>query len=211
MTARVALLLVNLACCTLAIAEASCSYSRNNLMFATERFGVGTNGCRGVGECQFQSRGAAQAFCDEQSSCTLILFHRAGSDCAGWGCFTPRAGAPAENPLWERAGGGSWLKGGCEADREAKTVTPHGAAGAQPMGGLAVVLLGSPGAVAGWLASRSLPPEQRGPCIVFGTLAAMTVCCIFPHASEGRRRLCSLFAGFQVCTCDVDQPGPLAH
>jgi len=85
--------------------------------FATGHFEVGVDGCDGVGECQFLKRSDAQAFCNRQAACTVVLMHPFGGHCAGGlGCYTPRSGELFSNNLWARSGGLAWVK--VEEDEE---------------------------------------------------------------------------------------------
>jgi len=80
--------------------------------FANGHFKAGTKGCNGVGECQFETRTEAQAFCDAQPTCTAVLLHPFEDGCAGgWGCYTPRFGQITTNSLWDRSGGKAWVRG----------------------------------------------------------------------------------------------------
>merc|ERR1712232_439623 len=53
----------------------------------------GTDGCDGVGECQFITLLEAQTFCDNRAACVAVLKHSGRGNCAGGkGCYTPRSG-----------------------------------------------------------------------------------------------------------------------
>mmetsp|Transcript_28006 Transcript_28006/g.65387 ORF Transcript_28006/g.65387 Transcript_28006/m.65387 type:complete len:1025 (-) Transcript_28006:246-3320(-) len=86
-------------------------YTEYRGKFANGHFKIGTLGCTGVGECQFQTRTDAQLFCNSQSTCTAVLLHPFGDGCAGgFGCYTPRYGSISSNSLWDRSGGKAWVK-----------------------------------------------------------------------------------------------------
>ena len=81
---------------------------------ATGGFQVGTDGCKGVSQCQFKTLFEAEKFCNPRRTCNVILKHPAASNCAGGhGCFTPRKGGLVENPGWIQNGGKTYKKQAC--------------------------------------------------------------------------------------------------
>merc|ERR1712190_150952 len=70
-----------------------CTYMRDDTRRADGAFAKGTDGCDGVGECQFITLLEAQTFCDNRVACVAVLKHSGRGNCAGGkGCYTPRSG-----------------------------------------------------------------------------------------------------------------------
>ena len=83
-----------------------------------EYYATDAPGCTGTTECQFKTLDEAKEFCNSEPTCTGILKHPAGDNCAGGsGCFTPRSGdkviVAADD--WEIPGGITFQKN-CESN-----------------------------------------------------------------------------------------------
>jgi len=91
--------------------SASCRYMSDDGKLAPGEFSVDTDGCEGVGECQFRTLAEAQNWCDRHVRCSIIVLHPYRDNCAGgYGCYTPRWGSESFNPLMDRIGGKAWVK-----------------------------------------------------------------------------------------------------
>ena len=74
-------------------------------------YATNTPGCTGTTECQFKTLDEAKKFCNSEPTCTGILKHPAGDDCAGGsGCFTPRSGDEVADDNWKKAKGITYQK-----------------------------------------------------------------------------------------------------
>lgn len=121
--------------------HANHAYREFHSKFANGRFKAGTNGCNGVGECQFETRTEAQAFCDAQPKCSAVLLHPFEDGCAGgWGCYTPRFGSISSNSLWDRSGGKAWIRG--DRIEGGKPATQPQAGAVQPTSGKRYIFVG---------------------------------------------------------------------
>jgi len=79
--------------------------------FADGFFEVGTLGCNGTSECQFQTLNEAQDFCNCITFCRAVLQLPFEANCSGGlGCYLPRYGKPTSDPLWQDSGGRIWQR-----------------------------------------------------------------------------------------------------
>ena len=101
----------------------ACTFAKDDSKCIPNSYDVGTRGCAGMFECQFESMEAAKDFCDSGTTCTAIVLHPRGmgfNHCESWmdafnstvnGCFTPRQGPPSMDASpWCPVGGQIFVK-----------------------------------------------------------------------------------------------------